>query len=115
MCRATFATLILSVALIGCGEKERTPEQKARDTEVRMQIIAKRFVLGVLKDPDSATFRNQNGPCGEVNAKNSFGGMTGFQRFMAASEKLVILEKESGIPPGEFQKLWDTVCKYRPK
>ena len=43
-----------------------------------------------LKDPDSAKFRNtfivrvqgQALLCGEVNSKNSFGGYTGFTRFM---------------------------------
>ncbi len=46
-----------------------------------------------LKDPDSALFRNLyvsrklGAPivCGEVNAKTSFGGYLGFQRFLGAS------------------------------
>lgn len=103
------------VALVGCGKKERSQEQKERDVEIGMQVIAKKFVLGSLKDPDSATFRNQNGPCGEVNSKNSFGGMTGFQRFIAASEKLVIFERDSGISESDFQNLWVGTCGYRPK
>lgn len=42
-----------------------------------------------LKDPDSAIFRNDriNGQsyCGEINAKNSLGGYTGFTRFYFVS------------------------------
>jgi hypothetical protein len=48
---------------------------------------AKAQVRAHLKDPDSATWRNLRniGPnviCGEVNAKNSLGGYTGFEPFM---------------------------------
>lgn len=44
-------------------------------------------ILGMLKDPDSAIFRNENMAngflCGEVNAKNSMGGYVGFKKFVA--------------------------------
>jgi hypothetical protein len=51
---------------------------------------AKKKIARVLRDPDSAEFRNVNlfqmdrGPmvCGEVNSNNAFGGKTGFQRFL---------------------------------
>ncbi|WP_420722498.1 hypothetical protein [Hwanghaeella sp. LZ110] len=51
---------------------------------------AKAAVLSVLKDPESAQFRNVfittptqgTAVCGEVNAKNSYGGFTGFQYFI---------------------------------
>lgn len=47
-------------------------------------------IVAGLKDPDSAQFRSvtsgQKGDqvyyCGEVNAKNSYGGYEGFQRFV---------------------------------
>jgi hypothetical protein len=50
-----------------------------------------RFVRSSLKDPDSGQFRGlkyfRNGDrhvlCGEVNARNSFGGMVGFTDFYA--------------------------------
>lgn len=42
-----------------------------------------------LRDPASAEFRNiretTNGVCGEVNAKNGFGGMTGFEPFYVST------------------------------
>lgn len=61
---------------------------------------AKRGVRDLLKDPDSAKFKavyayytKELGvvACGYVNAKNSFGGYTGFKRFVSAG-KSVILE-----------------------
>ncbi|HRO33056.1 MAG TPA: hypothetical protein PLQ03_06545 [Brevundimonas sp.] len=55
------------------------------------QRAARRALLGRLRDPDSARFRNvrrlpaPNGQvfCGEINTRNGFGGMTGFHRFQA--------------------------------
>jgi hypothetical protein len=44
-----------------------------------------------------------------VNSKNSFGGYTGFKRFIA-SPAIVAIEGEN-IEADEFQKSWDAVCK----
>lgn len=49
-----------------------------------------------LKDPDSAKFRavsiNRSGGafvvCGELNAKNSYGGYVGYERFAASAESV---------------------------
>lgn len=102
-----------AVALLaGCGE--RTPEQKARSEaamkEIRLQRISKEYVAGLLRDPKSAEFRNQKGNCGEVNSKNAFGAYTGFQRYIAGSRELVVMERDSGMPASEFAKLWDEFC-----
>ena len=80
--------------------------------------ISKDAVRAKLKDPDSADFRSVNFyagggtpvVCGEVNAKNSFGGFTGFEPFLAAGDQLVVLssEMESGK---EFAKVWNKFCK----
>lgn len=104
---------LLAVALLaGCGE--RTPEQKARSEaamkEIRLQRISKEAVTGMLRDPRSAEFRNQKGICGEVNSKNAFGAYVGFQRYIAASRELVVMERDSGMPSAEFAKLWNEVC-----
>lgn len=69
---------------------------------------AQEFVKSLLSDPSSAEFRNQNGFCGEVNSKNSFGGFTGFRRFMA-SEQLVALEGVN-MESSEFENAWRQVC-----
>ncbi len=69
-----------------------------------------------LKDPKSADFRRvyfnrgrDNIPitCGQVNAKNSFGGYIGFQRFISAGRPdLTFLESEvSG-----FDEAWARFC-----
>ncbi len=69
-----------------------------------------------LKDQSSAQFRNayvsnkSGAPvvCGEVNAKNSFGGYSGFERFISADPVLITLE--SNIGRAEMNKLWARVC-----
>jgi hypothetical protein len=50
-------------------------------------------VKGKLRDPSSAQFRNvhlnkidSNTVCGEVNAKNAFGGYAGYMRFAAEAD-----------------------------
>lgn len=87
---------IAIITLAGCG-KERDPnappemDEKALIAEAKMQIIA------TLKDPDSAQFRNVRWErkeslvilCGEVNAKNSFGGYVGFKPFHAVQPGLI--------------------------
>ena len=50
-----------------------------------------------LKDPESAQFQNVKGYCGEVNAKNSYGGYDGFKRFISVDENTVI-ESDDGDP-----------------
>ncbi|WP_257229996.1 hypothetical protein [Acinetobacter sp. YH12025] len=73
-------------------------------TQTDSRIALKNF----LKDPDSAEIRNHNGNCGEVNSKNSFGGYTGFRRFIASST-IVAVEGEN-MDSDEFQKAWAQVC-----
>lgn len=62
-------------------------------TQVPVPPSVTEYVAQQLKDPDSAKFRNLEAfdgeqgrvvVCGEVNAKNSFGGYTGFQLFFVA-------------------------------
>lgn len=79
--------------------------------EIRRQSMAKDFVLATLKDPDSAKFRNQKSFCGEVNSKNSFGGYTGFKRFIAAGKDLVVFEGDKNLARGAFQEAWGEFCK----
>ena len=74
-----------------------------------MQVRAEGFVKLNLKDPESATFRNQRGACGEVNAKNSFGGFIGYRRYIAANEALVLIEGDT-VPPDQFSELWRQSC-----
>ena len=66
---------------------------------------AKAAVLARLKDPDSAEFRNLNGSCGEVNSKNSMGGYSGFERFVAIGNK-VYFESQDRL----FESTWRSAC-----
>lgn len=74
-------------------------------------------IAGKLKDPSSAQFRkllfhqSSDGipvACGEVNSKNSLGGYTGYQKFIAAgaSSDMAFLEEEVS----DFDKLWRKLC-----
>lgn len=66
---------------------------------------AEGYVKLHLNDPESAVFKDKQGPCGEVNSKNKFGGYTGFTKYVASSEKAVTFE-DSPI----FEKIWEFSC-----
>ncbi|HAV4657533.1 TPA: hypothetical protein JIU96_07345 [Acinetobacter baumannii] len=75
-------------------------------------VKAKRYFATISKDPDSLTYRNLDSffdkdgnsyACGEVNAKNSFGGYVGFRKFVY-NGKTMILDGESNIPFSELEK-----------
>lgn len=80
--------------------------QKRALSDVEKNVIQE-SVRGKLKDPDSAKFSmpqvNENGApnvyCGLVNAKNSYGGYTGFTPFMAT------LVRTNGEVKGSFAML----------
>ena len=69
-----------------------------------------------LKDSRSAEFRSvffRRGSdgvpmtCGEVNSKNGFGGLTGFQKFVSAGQAdMTFLEEEIS----DFYKVWNRFC-----
>lgn len=74
----------------------------------------RRHLESVLKDVSSAQYRNETiNPvskhlCGEVNAKNSMGGYTGYKRFISGPAA-VALEGESPV----FATQWETLCEAR--
>lgn len=90
---------------------ERTEAQKESAWIAEMQVRVQRG----LKDPSSAQFRGDyvsrksGSPvvCGEVNSNNSYGGKTGFQRYVAAGSITAIAEQ---MGAGEMEKLWQQVC-----
>jgi hypothetical protein len=73
-------------------KKKITPAEKKKE-EKEMHLLAKKeakeIIASTFKDPDSVKFKNlrisNDGYwiCGEVNAKNSYGGYGGFRRFYA--------------------------------
>ena len=76
-----------------------TPEERTRaEADIRK---AGQYLAQTLRDPASATFRNiflykrvnakpgmQVTVCGEVNARNGYGGLTGFQQFMISGDRV---------------------------
>lgn len=74
-------------------------------------------VRAKLRDSGSAQFRgvffnrNRDGipfACGEVNSKNAFGGMGGFQRFISAGKPDRTWLEEQVT---DFHNVWDRACK----
>lgn len=77
-------------------------------------VAAERAVRRELKDPDAAQFRDVRAnyteefgvvACGRVNAKNEFGGYTGFRRFVSGGQS-VILEGRDNI-----EDAWLGACR----
>jgi hypothetical protein len=77
-------------------------------------VAAKRAVTNSLKDPESAEFKNVYAnytdgygvvACGYVNAKNSFGGYTGYKAFVSSGQS-VIMEGQDDI-----KSAWAAACK----
>jgi len=83
----------------------------ATEVEASLKKLAPQEVLSKvlqnvsygLKDPDSAKFRNvrfvkynaRTVVCGEVNAKNSYGGYVGFENFVAGLSSSQIISSNS--------------------
>ncbi|MBP5790611.1 MAG: hypothetical protein J6W29_10330 [Neisseriaceae bacterium] len=91
-------------------EKEKIKKQQESNRAL-VEMEVREWVKSNLKDPSSAQFRNQVEFCGEVNAKNAFGGYTGFKKFIAIAtkEKQVVFE-DTFDDPNIFVELWNGVC-----
>jgi hypothetical protein len=73
-----------------------------------------------LKDPESAEFdglqyrydkaTGARVVCGSVNAKNSFGGYIGYERFVSDAQKVNVLESDMKSS-AEFNKVWNKLCR----
>lgn len=79
-----------------------------QDVESKTKDIA----LASLKDPDSAKFQNIKGVCGEVNAKNGFGGYSGFKRFYLDNNQPVFQDNDNS---DEFKYGWLSHCEVESK
>jgi hypothetical protein len=86
---------------------------------VTVAVSARREVIKkMMKDPDSAVFRNErlvDGKyCGEYNAKNSMGGMVGFRRFYFIPGAMWQAD-ESPVVPLVVGGIWldDAMAKFK--
>ncbi len=121
--------ILLPLLLIVRWEATATPEQKARSAAITAaedsRTVGQAMVAASLRDPASAQFRDvftggvagravPDTVCGEVNARNGFGGYVGYARFVAAASKGAVT-----IDPGnratiadrnDFEAMWNANC-----
>lgn len=117
--------IILVVGYIGAqlseGKQDNNSSRRTSEGDRISSWIwkSKETVKNRLKDSSSAKFRNvffcqgqDNKPmvCGEVNAKNSFGAYSGYERFIAAGDVMAVLESDFSSY-AEFADSWDRFCK----
>lgn len=108
--KTKFLVLVILIAAFvsACGKHELSDGDYI--------VVSQDIIKNKLKDPVSAEFRNStvsrvNGNpvvCGEVNAKNGFGGYTGFQRFVSGPGMSAL---ETDMAAGEMDKVWMQICK----
>lgn len=80
-----------------------------------LRVNAELAVQQQLRDPASAQFQNEvirrkgdvASVCGEVNAKNGFGGYTGFTSFAVVGNLAVVQSPSSGKT---FATVWNRYC-----
>lgn len=109
-----FAIATGAALLAGCSGP--SPEISREAENFAMIAAAQDIVRSRLKDPDSAQFQNdristfagKSVACGEVNANNSFGGKTGFKRYIAQSESVVVTEED--MTAADFADAWAKIC-----
>lgn len=114
MIRTSKALILVTACLASYGCTESAAD-KERRIKAELQVTGERLVKNALRDADSAQFRNQfvsreGAPCGEVNAKNSFGGYKGYSRYIAAGKEYTLIEGEN-VQPVEFEKIWQQFCR----
>lgn len=105
------AKIVATLALIGVafGAGAQSTDQLISD--------AKAAIIQKLKDPDSATFRNVvyapaaqgtgGTVCGEVNARNAYGGYAGFTPFFVIGQS-ALLRDEINAPA--FDSIYSRSC-----
>jgi len=121
---AIFFGIGLVGAIVG-GAFEPKPEESALDKAERARengdlatlYVAHQAIQRILKDPDSADFSDGVGrlkhgekvACGKVNGKNSFGALTGAQRWLVIVDQNVALIRAYNNQP-KFVHLWNKYC-----
>lgn len=96
---------LAALSIYGCS-----PPVDFSQTESGKALVAR------LKDPGSAEFgsvwTDGGNACGWVNAKNSFGGYVGIQRFIA-NPNSALLERDPASPEVlSFDEMWELACGY---
>lgn len=99
------------VGLVGCS---KSPEQEAKSEKAMLEVKVQDVVKSLLKDPNSAEFQNMDGVCGEVNSKNSFGGYTGFKKFVVSKEDSQVYfdPGDTNMPNQDYARFNSAWFKY---
>lgn len=122
--------------MVALATVSRLPTPRSASPEAPAPVVAKRhptlpvdvpamfgerFVGPTLKDAGSAQYRNLTYRvrlgvptlCGEVNARNSFGGYTGFRRFMVMGSVLTF----NSVPRAAkvWRQTWVRFCEHSDK
>jgi hypothetical protein len=115
------------------GAPKAATAAKAAPAEDPIIAAAKAATIKLLRDPDSAKFSNlkaktasdgAKGVCGEVNAKNAMGGMSGPQLLVYDGKIARVMVSDAGagnptsfdrqlvgITLGETLRVYDRFCK----
>jgi len=114
---------IASGAYAACVEAQRARTPPVNWTPTRIRAAARQAVTNKLRDPSSAQFRNvrriehSNGStmfCGEVNGRNAYGGMSGFQRFEAGvgttGNATAMIDGGEELNAAYFEGAWNQFC-----
>lgn len=114
---------IASGAYAACVEAQRARTPPVNWTPTRIRTAARQAVTDNLRDPSSAQFRNvrriehSNGStmfCGEVNGRNAYGGMSGFQRFEAGvgttGNATAMIDGGEELNAAYFEGAWNQFC-----
>jgi hypothetical protein len=112
--------VVAALAAVAVHAGAEMPAKKAAS----FASTTKARAVQALKDPESAKFRglfvSQSEPlgdsqlvapilCGEVNAKNSYGGYVGFRRFYALESGRMTIEQDGDA----FDSMWSTLCSRK--
>lgn len=92
--------LLLAINLVACNKVESETKEIVRNS---------------LKDPTSAKFQNLKKYCGEVNAKNSYGGYTGFKKFYISNSEPVFMPNDDEGDNLQFELGWLAHCEIDSK
>lgn len=96
------------------NQKQIAPETQAQQDKAldAVKVIEDKARRN-LYDPESAKFRNVQGNCGEINAKNKFGGYTGYRRFIydVRFDAVTIEDETDGMYNAKMMDiLWGEKC-----
>ena len=99
--------------LRSCGSS-KTEKETTNISDSYTVANAQISIESQLKDPESAKFKNMRvsiiNPkvvCGEVNSKNSFGGYTGFQKFVSVGEAVLFVDGSDSDVTKKYKEFCD--------